>query len=112
MRKYSALDALDQPRRRKSKAPLVYLLVLILIAAPPAFELGKAGLARLGLFGLETPVQTPVLDFLSTAWETGQSDVRDWIPTVMVNFRWSPRFVIPFAFFWTAVAALMLRRGH
>jgi hypothetical protein len=88
------------------------LLVLILIATPPVFELGKVGLARLGLFGLETPVQTPVLDFLGSAWETGQSDVRDWITPMTFNLRWSPRFVIPFAFFWTAVAALMLRRSH
>src|SRR6516162_1585969 len=95
MRKYSALDALDQPRRRKSKAPLVYLLILILIATPPLVELGKVNLARFGLFGLSTPVETPVLDFISSGWQTGQSDVRDWITPMMVNCRWNPQLVIP-----------------
>jgi hypothetical protein len=112
MRKFSALDALETPRRRKSKAPLVYLLVLILIVAPPAFELGKVGLARAQLFGLTNPVATPLLDLLSSTWETGQSDVRDWITPMMLNLRWSPGLVVPIAFFWTAVAAMMLRRGH
>jgi hypothetical protein len=112
MRKFSALEALDQPRRRRSKAPLVYLVVVVLIATPPLLELGKVGLARLGLFGLAGSVETPVLDFLSSTWQTGQSDVRDWITPMRVQFRWSPRLVIPVAFFWTAVAALLLRRGH
>jgi hypothetical protein len=112
MNKFSALDALDQPRRRKSKAPLVYLLVLILIAAPPLFELSKVGLARLELFGLAAPVATPVLDYLGAGWQTGQSDVRDWIAPMLINLRWSPRLVLPVAFFWAAVAALMLRRSH
>jgi hypothetical protein len=112
MRKFSALDALDAPQRRKSKAPLVYLLVLVLVVTPPLFEFGKVGLARAGLFGLTTPVATPLLDYLSSGWETGQSDVRDWIRPMMINRRWSPGLVIPIAFFWTAVAAMMLRRGH
>jgi hypothetical protein len=112
MRKFSALDALDPPRRKKSKAPLVYFIVLVLIASPPLFELGKLNLARFGLFGLTNPVQTPVLDVLSAGWQTGESDVRDWIAPKMANLRWSPGFVIPIAFFWTAMGALMLRRTH
>jgi hypothetical protein len=112
MQKFSGLDTLDEPRRRKSKAPLVYLFVLILLATPPLFELARLHLARWELFGLSAPAETPLLDFLSKGWQTGQSDLRDWMAPMMVNRRWNPQLVIPFAFFWTAVAALMLRRGH
>jgi hypothetical protein len=112
MRKFSALDALDQPRRRRSRAPLVYLLIVVLLATPPLYELGKLHLARSGLFNLSTAVETPLLDYLSKGWESGQSDVRDFVAPWMARPRWNPQLVIPVAFFWTAVAALMLRRGH
>jgi hypothetical protein len=111
MQKFSPLDALDERQQPKSKAPLVYLFVLILLATPPLFELAKVQAARHELFGLSAPAETPLLDFLSKGWENGQSDVRDWIAPYMVNRRWKPEYVIPLAFFLTVVGALMLRRG-
>jgi hypothetical protein len=111
MQKFMALDALDAPQRQKSKAPLVYLFVLILLATPPLFELAKVQAARYELFGLSAPVDTPLLDYLSKTWEFGRSDVRDWMAPYLVNRRWKPEYVIPLAFFFTAIGALMLRRG-
>ena len=111
MRKFTHLDSLDSARRRSSKVPLVLLFVLMLIAIPPMFELGKLNLARCGLFGF-TSCDTPLLDYLSTHWETNHGEVRDWIAPHLTNRTWNPKLVIPFACFWTAAAALMLRRGH
>ena len=59
MRKFTHLDALDHTRRRRSKAPLVLLFVLILVATPPMFEVGKMNLARFGLFGFTRPRRYP-----------------------------------------------------
>ena len=112
MRKFTQLDSLDHPRRKRSKAPLVVLFVLILVATPPLFEVGKLNLARWGLFGLPPSVETPILNTLSAQWETSHSEFRDWITPLMANRRWNPQFVLPIAFIWTAVAAMMLRRGH
>jgi hypothetical protein len=112
MRKFTQLDALDHARRRRSRAPLVVLFLAIVIASPPAFEAAKLNLARMGLFGLTTPVDTPVLDFLAAQWSDRGSEFRDWATPLMVNRRWNPRLVVPFACLWTLVAALMLRRGH
>jgi hypothetical protein len=111
MRKFTHLDTLDHPRRRASKAPLVILGFLVLLAAPPAYEVAKLNLGRFGLCGITNPVDTPVLDFLSKHWETSHGEVRDWITPMMVNRRWTPTMVLPIAFFWCAVAAFMLRRG-
>jgi hypothetical protein len=112
MRKTTHLDALDHPRRRQSKAPLVLLFVLILVATPPLFEVGKMNLARWRLCGLTYPVDTPLLDFLSAQWEYSHGELRDWSTPLLASRKWNPKMVIPFAFFWTALAALMLRRGH
>jgi hypothetical protein len=111
MRKYTHLDALDHPRRRRSKAPLILLLLLVFIATPPLFELTKLNLARCGLFGLSGAVDTPLLDFFAKQWETNHGEIRDWATPLLVNRRWNPQLVLPIAFFWTAVAAFMLRRG-
>jgi hypothetical protein len=112
MRKFTHLDALDQTRRRKSNAPLVLLMILIVIAVPPLYEVAKINLAQFGLFGFAGRADTPLLDFLSAQWEYSHGQLRDWSAPYLVNRRWNPRMVIPFAFFWTALAALMLRRGH
>jgi hypothetical protein len=112
MRKFTHLDTLDRPRRRASKAPLVLLFVLILVAAPPMFEVAKLNLARWGLFGITTPVATPVLDAVSAQWEYSHGELRDWVTPLLVNRRWNPRLVLPIAFLWAGVAAFMLRRGH
>jgi hypothetical protein len=112
MRKFTHIDALDHPRRRRSKAPLVYLFAIMLIATPPLFEVGKMNLARFHLFGFAGRVDTPLLDFFSAQWEYSHGQLRDWSTPLLANRRWTPGMVIPFAFFWTAMAALMLRRGH
>jgi hypothetical protein len=112
MRKFTHLDSLDRPRQPKSKAPLVLAFAFVVLATPPAFELAKINLARFGVFGLSRPVDTPVLDFVSAQWEATRSELRDWSTPLFVNRRWNPQLVIPFAFVWTALAALMLRRGH
>jgi hypothetical protein len=113
MRKFTHLDSLDKPRRRASKAPLVVLFALILVASPPLFEVAKLNLARHGLLGLSTPVETPLLDVLSAQWQYSHSELRDWVTPLLVNrMRWSPNLVLPVAFFWAGVAAFMLRRGH
>jgi hypothetical protein len=112
MRKFARLDALDAPPRRRSKAPLVLLFILFAIAAPPTFEVVKLNLARLGLFGMTTPVDTPILDVLNAQWHARDSELRDWITPLLVNRRWNPRLVIPIAFLWTALAAWLLRKGH
>jgi hypothetical protein len=112
MRKFARLDALDDPPRRRSKAPLVLLLILAAIVTPPAFEVVKLNLARLGLFGMTTPVDTHILDTLNAQWQTRHIEFRDWITPLMVNRRWNPRLVIPLAFLWTALAAWLLRKGH
>ena len=111
MRKFCHLDALDVPRRRRSKAPLVVLFVLVLLATPPLFELAKVNLAHWGLFGLPARVDTPLLDAISKQWESSHSEFRDWLAPQLVGWRWNPKFVLPIAFFWAAVAAFMLRRG-
>jgi hypothetical protein len=113
MRKFTHLDDLDQPRRQPSKVfPLAVLFVLTLVATPPLFEVAKIHASRHGLFGLTPPVATPLLDALSAQWEYSHGEFRDWLTPLLVNRRWSPKFVLPIAFFWTGVAALMLRRGH
>ena len=112
MRKFAHIDALDHPRRRRSKAPLVLLFVLILIATPPLYEVGKMNLARFGLFGFAGRVDTPLLDFVSAQWEYSHSELRDWSTPLLVYRRWNPKMVIPFALFWAAAAAMMLRRSH
>jgi hypothetical protein len=109
MRKFTHLDSLDQPRKRRSKAPLVVLFVLILIAAPPLYEVARINLAR---FGLTPPVATPLLDAMSRQWEYSHGEFRDWVTPMLVNRRWNPQFVLPIAFLWAGVAAFMLRRGH
>jgi hypothetical protein len=111
MHKHSQLDSLDRPQRRRSRAPLVVLLLVALAATPLLYEVAQLHLANTGLFGLGR-VDTPILDALSKQWEAGHSEFRDWMAPWMVNRRWSPRLVLPIAFFWTGVAALMLRRGH
>jgi hypothetical protein len=111
MRKFCHLDALDAPRRKRSKAPLVILFILVMVATPPLYEAARFHLAEWGLFGLARPVSTPLLDAISKQWEFSHSEVRDWIAPWMVNRRWNPAFVLPIAFFWTGVAAFMLRRG-
>jgi hypothetical protein len=112
MRKFTQLDALDQPRRRPSRAPLVLLFLVIVIATPPIFEVAKINLARLGLFGLTAPVDTPLLNALSAQWEYSHGEVRDWLTPLMVGRKWTPQLVLPVAFLWAGVAAFMLRRGH
>jgi hypothetical protein len=112
MRKFTHLDDLDHPRRKPSKAPKVILFLLIIIATPPMFEVAKLNLARWGLFGLTTPVDTPLLNALSAQWEYSHGELRDWVTPLMVNRRWNPKLVLPFAFLWAGVAAFMLRRGH
>ena len=112
MRKFTHLDSLDRPRRQKSKAPLVILFVLILIATPPMFEVGKMNLARWGLFGLTAPVDTPLLDYLSARWEYSHGELRDWSTPLLASRKWNPKMVVPFALMWAGFAALMLRRGH
>jgi hypothetical protein len=112
MRKFTHLDTLDHPARRPSKAPLVMLFVLIIIATPPMFEVAKINLARWGVFGLTSPVETPLLDALSARWEYSHGELRDWVTPLMVYRRWNPKLVLPIAFFWAGVAAFMLRRGH
>ena len=112
MRKFTHLDALDQPRRRRSKAPLVLLFALDPRRHPAPVRGRQDEPVRLGLFGFAGRVDTPLLDFLSAQWEYSHSELRDWSTPLLANRRWNPRLVIPFAFFWTAAAALMLRRGH
>jgi hypothetical protein len=112
MQKFTHLDSLDQPRKKKSKAPLVVLFVLALVATPPLFEVGKMNLARWGLFGLTSRVETPILDTIGKHWHENDRELREWITPFLVNRRWNPQFVLPIAFFWTIVAAMMLRRGH
>jgi hypothetical protein len=111
MRKFTNLDTLDRPRRRSSKAPLVVLVLLLLIATPPLYELARLNLANYGLFGLSGAVDTPLLDTLSKFWETSHGEVRDWIAPMMVNRKWNPGLVLPIAFLGTAAGAFMLRRG-
>jgi hypothetical protein len=111
MRKFSHLDVLDRPKRRRSKAPLVVLVLLLLVASPPLYELARLNLAKYGLFGLTGYVDTPLLDTLSKYWETSHGEIRDWIAPLMVNRKWNPRLVLPIAFLWTAWGAFMLRRG-
>lgn len=112
MRKFTHLDTLDDTPRRRSKPPLALLLVLVLIAVPPSFEVVKMNLARWGLFGLTAPVDTPILDAIGAQWQARQSEFRDWIAPHMVNRRWNPRLVLPIAFVWTALAGWLLRKGH
>ena len=112
MRKFSHLDVLDPTRPRRSRAPLIFLVALILVATPPLFELARLNAARFGLFGLTMPVETPILDAASAQWEYSHSECRDWIAPWLVNRRWNPNLVLPIAFVWTGLAALMLRRGH
>src|SRR4051812_26382663 len=108
MRKFTHLDSLDVTRRPRSRAPLVLLFALMLVATPPAFELAKLNLARFGLFGLSSTVETPILDTLSKHWESGGSEFRDWVTPMLVNRRWNPKLVLPVAFVWTGVAVFML----
>jgi hypothetical protein len=113
MRKFTHLDALDQPRQHPSKLfPLVVLSLLILIATPPLFELAKVELSHYGLFGLTPRVETPILDALAKQWEYSHGEFRDWVTPLLADRRWSPKFVMPIAFLWAGVAAFMLRRGH
>jgi hypothetical protein len=111
MRKFTHLDDLDRPHRRRSRAPLLLLLLVALAATPLLYEAAQLHLSNWGLFGLGR-VDTPILDALRKHWEAGHSEFRDWVTPRLVNYRWSPRLVLPIAFFWAGVAALMLRRGH
>jgi hypothetical protein len=113
MYKSARHDFFDEPRRRRrSKSSLVVLLILSAIAAPPLFEVAKIDLARLGWFGMTTPVSTPLLDALDAQWHARHSEFRDWITPLLVNRRWDPRLVLPIAFLWTALGAWLLRKGH
>jgi hypothetical protein len=112
MRKYNHLDTLDDPPRRRSKAPLVVLFVLALIASPPLFEAARLGLSRRGLFGFTATVDTPVLDAIDAQWQARQSEFHDWVTPLMINRKWSPRVVLPIVFLWTAFGVWLLRKGH
>ena len=112
MRKFTHLDSLDHPRRRRSKAPLVLLFVLILIATPPMFEVGKIEPGAVGTVRAHHAGRHPSARLPQHALGDSHGELRDWSTPLLVNRRWNPKLVIPFAFFWTAVAALMLRRGH
>jgi hypothetical protein len=112
MRKFTHLDSLDRPRKRRSRAPLIVLLLMALVATPPAYEFARLKLAEYRLLGFSGAVDTPLLTAISHHWEYGRGELRDWATPLLVNRRWSPQMVLPIAFFWTGVAAFMLRKGH
>jgi hypothetical protein len=112
MQKFTNLDSIELPRRRRSKAPKVMLFLMILVVTPPLFEFTKLELAERGLFGIANPVETPILNALSASWETGHGEFREWVTPLIADRTWSPKMVLPIAFFWTGVGVLMLRKGH
>src|SRR3954471_8172012 len=109
MRKFVHLDTLDRPKKRRSKALLVVLFALLVVATPPLYELARLKLAEHGILA---PVATPLLDTISAQWAYSHGEFRDWATPLMASRRWSPSLVLPIAFLWTALGAYMLRRGH
>src|SRR4051812_28454175 len=109
MRKFVHLDTLDQPKKPRSRAVLVVLFALVVVATPPLYELGRWKLAEHGILD---PVATPLLDTISAHWAYSRGELRDWATPLMARRRWSPSMVLPIAFLWCALGAFMLRRGH
>jgi hypothetical protein len=111
MRKYTCLEVDEQPRRRPSRAPAVILLLMILLLSPVLYESTALCIASWKtVLGTYTPVETPILDAIKESWRTGRLEALSWFRPVFHSYPWKAAVVVPFAFVWTLIAAIPLRK--
>jgi|GEM_PF-5861594 len=112
MRKFPTSTFEDRPRSRRSRISLCLSLGFLALLLPVLYDSSRLCLASWrGLFGTYSPVQTPVLDALSTSYQTVSQDVRSWTRSTFHQTPWKTSYVIPFAIFWTVVLSLLLRKA-
>ena len=111
MRKTSCLGVDEQPRQRSSRTPVVVLLLLILLLSPVLYESSAICVAAWKTtLGTYTHVDTPVLDAIRESWRTGRLEAMSWVRPVFHSYPWKASVVVPFAFVWTMIAAIPLRK--
>jgi hypothetical protein len=111
MRKFSCLEVDEQPRRRPSRLPVVALVLLLLLLSPILYESSAICIAAWKTaLGTYTPVETPVLDSIKESWRTGRLEASSWVRPVFHSYPWKASVVVPFAFVWTMIAAIPLRK--
>lgn len=112
MRKFACVDVDDpMPRRRPSRLPALALVLLLLVLSPVLYESSAICVASWKTaLGTYTPVETPVLDAIKESWRTGRLEAISWLYPVFHSYPWKASVVVPFAFLWTMIAAIPLRK--
>lgn len=112
MRKLATLSIDNRPKVRKARLMAAVILPIILILSPILYESAILCVASWqGLFGAYPQTNTPILNGLGNFYEMVSFDFKWWFHGVFNRTPWRSSFVIPFAIFWTAVLALLLRKG-
>ena len=82
-----------------------------LLLSPFVYEATLIGLAQWrGMNGVAREARTPILDTLKHAFDDTRHEAENVFPLLFRRITWTPATVIPFAIFWTGLAALLLRK--
>ena len=102
-----------RPRGRAIRRLQVALLCLFAIAiAFPLYDISRICIATWqGMYGPVYHVETPVLDAIRECTRMANRDVHDFVVPYVSRLPWKPNVVLPLAFLWTGLAALLLRRN-
>src|SRR5512142_1037133 len=111
MRKFNRPGIDVRPRRHPSRMPAVAVLLIILLLSPVLYESTAICIATWKTaLGAYTPIETPVLDVLRESWRTGRLEAAAWVSPSFHSYPWKASVVVPFAFVWTMIAAIPLRK--
>jgi hypothetical protein len=101
-----------QEERRRSKLPLILLVVFLVIGlAPLALEGGAICLANWKEFmGVSAEVRTPLLDSVQERLDSMKDTFWNEITPFFRHPPWDPKMVLPASALVMAAAMLMLRR--
>jgi hypothetical protein len=112
MRKNSVGMLDDTPKPRRTRIGAILTILVGLLLAPLVHEGTKICVAQWkSMYGAVESPKTPVLDFLADTFKQGKQDLYETVTPTFRTLPWRPAVVIPFAIFWTGVAAMMLRRA-
>ncbi len=101
----------DRPRRRWRYSNLLPV-ALGLLLTPILYEASLLCVAEWrAMSGPIAPIHTPVFDAIRSAFLWARQDVGSFLSPAFHALPWRPAVVIPFAVFWTGVAAWLLRKA-